>query len=148
MINILKGSLFFGAFAPPLGGMMLMLNMAILDPEPLHPLSELIEATLLSSLFAYLFGGIPALLTGAIAGIFRRFLGQWLTCLAIGCVGAVSSLLFVGTFLQFKSYSYLTDIKFSVMLAIPALLSGMVLSVLFRVRPNNLFNPDALKRAG
>lgn len=144
MINVLKGMLFFAVFAPPLGGVIVGLTMALIDPESGVGFVDLLQVASRFALFSYLFGGLAALVTGAAAGAFRKYLGRLIPCIAIGLLGCALSFMF-----QYKTAYNWSDVQYSFLaFGAPALVSGTVVSAFFGRKPNNSFNPDALKRAG
>lgn len=82
--NIGKGALFFGFIGPPMGGLPFVIAAAVEDysnPE------NFIMYFMFINIFSYMFGGIPALATGVIAGAFRKKLSQFSYCCFIGICG-------------------------------------------------------------
>ncbi|MYM25297.1 hypothetical protein GTP46_21945 [Duganella sp. FT135W] len=149
MSDVLKGMLFFVVLAPPIGSLLFSFVLAIasLVASPSIELLYLLPATFSSALFSYLLGGIPALITGAIAGGFRRSLNGRAAYVAIGAVACILSLAF-GSVTLLRSFEWPEVRTLFLMFGGPAFFSGTVTAALFRKKPNNSVNPDALTRAG
>src|SRR5690625_124473 len=99
IVDILKGILFFVVLAPPIGSLFILLLFVIaLIVQGGVVLSDLsgdvvLETALIFSVFSYIFGGIPAAITGAIAGSFRCKLRRAWHCYGIGVIGLVTAAL-------------------------------------------------------
>lgn len=99
--NIGKGVLFFGFIGPPMGGLPFVIAAVVEDYA--HP-ENFILYFLFVSIFSYLFGGIPALATGVIAGTFRKKLPRFSYSCLVGICGwfctMIASKLLVGASLS------------------------------------------------
>lgn len=93
-INCIKGMLYFGALAPPIGSLVFSVPMGIVAMSK-NPASDTLLVSLLGlvgfAFWSYLFGLIPAIVTGAIAGIVRQRLKSWPYFFVIGMIGLVAA---------------------------------------------------------
>jgi hypothetical protein len=96
VVDSLKGSLYFGLVGPPVGA--LALTVATLarmawryQENPLAAFDGIVGFALVSILFSWFMGAVPAVITGLLLGPFRWRFHQWRWCLAAGAVGAAMS---------------------------------------------------------
>ncbi|MGB3432885.1 hypothetical protein [Achromobacter sp.] len=88
--DLLAGGALFGVAAPAIGGAGVItgLTLATRDPE-----------TLLMLLYGlpwfYLFGFVPALLCGVVAGALRPARSSWLACAGMAAIGALYGFVFL-----------------------------------------------------
>lgn len=129
MRSVVKGMFFFALCAPPLGGVILGLALIIIDSVAEAGLVDVIQVTLTFGLFAYLYGVIPALLTGAVADAILRRFTPLAASLGLGLLGSLLSMA-----LQYNNFSNLSDGYFWLMFGAPALFSGILVSLFFNRR--------------
>lgn len=60
-----------------------------------HEIGNLIGGMIFGSVFSYLFGGVPALVTGAVVGLFRHRLTSPLSWLSCGVLGLLFTAVFI-----------------------------------------------------
>jgi hypothetical protein len=132
--KLIKGGLFFGLFGPPIGSVPLacIAINAIFHSSSRDSIS--VPSVILAFvLYSYLVGGIPAFVTGVIAGAVPDSHEWKRYCLAIGLVASVLVLLFGSAALfllgVLKDVSYVRAFAFY---AGPGFLSGTVMAALFR----------------
>ena len=97
--NPVKGVFYFGCLGPPIGGALLALVMFFggdwLKAAKSHGFAEALSGlgsiVFMFSAWSYFIGLLPAVVTGAVAGLFRGRLMLWRYCLAIGALGAILS---------------------------------------------------------
>lgn len=141
--------LFFVVLAPPIGAVAFtfILGLASLPTEPWVEILGLVPATFGFALFSYIFGALPALVTGAVAGTFRPSLNTRVAYVAMGLFACLLSLVF-GFAMTYHPTSDWTEVQnLFLLFGGPALFSGTVTSFLFRSKPNNPLSTDALTRA-
>lgn len=94
-VDSLKGMLYFVAIGPPIGALALALvsaGMMIGNPHfDGSSLLGLLGFTAMAMLFSWIFGAIPAALTGLLVGPLRWRFHQWRWCLVAGVIGAAVS---------------------------------------------------------
>ena len=83
--NILLGALIFGLIAPPLGSLVIMIPIAIAALTAGG--SNIASAVLGGMIFSYLFGGVQAVIVGAIAGALRPCIAGPLGLTAVAILG-------------------------------------------------------------
>lgn len=136
MRNVIMGMLFYALCAPPLGGIIVGLALIISDPVGEVGLVDVIQVMLTFGLFSYIFGIIPALLTGALADAMLCRFTPLAASLALGLLGALLSIA-----LQYNNSSNLSNGDFWLMFGAPAFFSGILISLLFnrsfRVQSND-----------
>jgi hypothetical protein len=133
--STIEGALFFGIFAPPIGSIPVSLALSINhlygyrgeDNHLLYSVMSFFGLALLS----YVFGGIPAMLVGAIAGFSRHWPSPKVRLAAIAILGGVFSLGFAfslgATDLETRS-----DIKLIFgFFVIPGIFGGAVTAIRF-----------------
>lgn len=126
MLNVIRGMFFFALCAPPLGGVFLGIALIFIAPVAEAGLVDVIQVALTFGLFAYLFGVIPALLTGAVAAAILRRFTPLSASLGLGLLGSVLSIGF-----QYNNSSNLSDGQFWLMFGAPAFFSGILVSLFF-----------------
>jgi ABC-type dipeptide/oligopeptide/nickel transport system permease component len=100
--NALRGALFFGAIAPPIGSVVFSLGLivgSIFSSSPTD-FASLIFMSFFIAIFSYVFGLIPALISGFILGYFggnfyshkRKLLAATL-CMSIA---SICGLIYIG----------------------------------------------------
>ncbi len=91
--DVVKGVIVFGALGPPLGVLLMATTSAAMHASALDPLQVLAGFGNLIFLtpLAYIFGGIPAALSGVVAGLVRRLRPRALAVLLTTSAGAVAS---------------------------------------------------------
>ena len=130
---LLRTSWQFALVGPPIGGALYLVPIMMLDLARNHPSTSF--ATLFASIFffgmfSYLFGIVPAALTGAVLGSMRRNVQQrtWSACAAVtgliagGPIGCAYDLYKTGAALP-------TTAMF---LGGPSLISALICSYIFK----------------
>jgi hypothetical protein len=93
-----KGALYFGVLGPPIGALAFtaMLWLMSLYGEPDQSWNELgtgvAAVAAVFVLFSWMFGAVPAVVLGLVAGGFRPRLARWSFCLLIGLLGGLLSI--------------------------------------------------------
>jgi len=136
-----KGVAYFGLLGPPCGA----LSWTLLTFFAENPLATVASIGLLStaqitastliflSLWSYLFGLIPAVLTGAVAGLLRQHLHRYRYCLLVGMVGGISSGIF--PLMAVAHSNHRTDgYIYAAMMIGAGLFSGSVVARIFGIR--------------
>lgn len=92
--TIVCGALF--ALMAPAIGALLMTPFLILSDAVEHGFSfdSVISGWMLTTIFAYVVGIVPAFLTGLVAGFFKPHAAGWLPYVCMGLVGLMSSAMF------------------------------------------------------
>ena len=91
----IEGALFFGVFAPPLGSIpfSLALGIAHLFGTESNHLVYFLMTVFSTALLSYIFGLVPALVVGAIAGsLHHSFISRARFLAIIGIFGGIASL--------------------------------------------------------
>ena len=95
VVNSIKGAIYFLLIGPPVGALALtvvvsgmMISELTMDPSSLR---GLLGFAMFAVLFSWLFGAIPAVLTGLLVGPLRWRFHQWRWCLVAGAIGAAVS---------------------------------------------------------
>jgi hypothetical protein len=95
VVDSIKGAIYFLLIGPPVGALALTVVFAgmmarewTLDPSSLL---GLLGFAMFAVLFSWLFGAIPAVLTGLLVGPLRWRFQQWRWCLVAGAMGAAVS---------------------------------------------------------
>lgn len=126
--DMLSGAAIFAFVGPAIGMLVIAVTISIgaQDPE-----------TLLFGLYglpwAYLFGGVPALLCGMTAGALKPVAPSWLAILRMGVIGSAYAFVFLLTFGRDRSLASLGFPLF--MGALPAAIAGLVCARLLYGRP-------------
>lgn len=136
MRNVLKGALFFGVVAPPIGSIPFgcaTVVAAIISGSGAD-LVFAVPGALAFALFSYLFGAVPALVTGLAAGVFLHLSRSIPYCMAIGSVGGALTLAFGAAIVPLThNWSSASDIRtLFLMYGFPGIFSGIVTAALFR----------------
>lgn len=127
--SIAACAVFFALVGPPVGALTLT-PLLLLGEVEKHGFSfeSAFYLWLLTTIFAYIFGLIPALLTGMIRGAFYTCGDGWSTTIGIGLVGLFLSILFGGTIYDESS----SIAALLIMFGIPGLVAGIVCSIIYR----------------
>lgn len=136
VVEALKGGLVFGVYAPPIGSLLVSFGMfvALMVSRPLEAIWAL-PAALGFALGSYLIGGIPAFVTGLLAGWFRSSLDSRTRYLAVGTVGGVLSLLYgVYVFSGSPISGWRGILPSLVFVALPGVFAGTITAFLFRAQ--------------
>lgn len=144
--NIFKGALYFGVLAPPIGSIAFTLGLAValLFSGHFVEIVYLVPGAFSFALFSYIFGGVPALATGAIAGWFRHSLNSKGKHIAIGILGGVLCFAF-GAVTYLHTFEW-PDIRTLFLLFVaPGIVGGAFTAVMFGKRCNGL--PVSVERA-
>lgn len=137
--NSVKGVFYFGALGPPIGGALFALTF-FLTPSAVSAakeqgISELLSAlgvvVLMFSAWSYLIGFLPAVVTGALAGLIREKLSHWRYCFLVGLFGLVASTL---PFMLVTSSDSQESESFLLSLAFCGLASGTLVARIFAIR--------------
>lgn len=122
-------AVFFALVGPPVGALTLT-PLLLLGEVEKHGFSfeSAFSLWLLTTMFAYIFGIIPALLTGMIHGAFHKRCDGWSAAIGIGLVGLFLSILFGGTIYDESS----SIAALLIMFGMPGLVAGIVCSIIYR----------------
>ena len=136
------GAAIFAALGPPIGLFVFLVNFALWETFNFDPLigPMMVLPSLTHLLFAYLFGGVPCLLTGFTAGFFRSRIRSPSSCLAVGLLGFTLS--FAPLALFGKAGNLASNLLF---FGLPGLTAGIACAWVIRVRSNNSFKPNPLR---
>ena len=91
--DVVKGVIVFGALGPPLGVLLLVIPSLVQGPPPDDAL-EVLHAVgwlLMLTPMAYVFGLLPAIASGVVAGLVRTMRPRWFAVLCIALTGAATS---------------------------------------------------------
>ena len=141
---ILRTSWQFALVGPPIGGALYLVPMVILDLARNHPSASF--ATLVASIFffgvfSYLFGIVPAALTGAILGSMRCNMQQrtWGACSAV--IGLIAGGLTGCAYDLYKTGIVLPTT--AMFLGGPSLISALICSYIFKPETQSQpYSPD------
>ena len=91
--DVVKGVIVFGALGPPLGLLLLMIPSLVRGPSPDDALDVLraVGWLLMFTPGAYVFGLLPAIASGVVAGLVRTMRPRWLAVLCTALAGAAAS---------------------------------------------------------
>lgn len=135
--DLVAGGALYGVAAPPIGGaaVIIALTAATRDPE-----------TLLMLVYAlpwfYIFGFVPALLCGVVAGALRPAHPSWRACAGMALVGAVYGFVFLLGFIS-HNRPWQEDFGFPLTVgAAPGALSAFVCARLLYGKPGRRGEPD------
>ncbi|CAB3930404.1 hypothetical protein [Achromobacter insolitus] len=128
--DLVAGGALYGVAAPPIGGagVVMGLTAATRDPE-----------TLLMLVYAlpwfYIFGFVPALLCGVVAGALRPAHPSWRACAGMALVGAVYGFVFLVGFIS-HNRPWQEELGFPLTVgAAPGAVSAFLCARLFYGRP-------------
>lgn len=91
MADVAKGTLLFAGVGPPIGALPFSMVMLVAELPNLTP-EDLMPAVVMTSIFSYFIGGIPAAATGMMAGVIRKYLVTFWRCLGVGALGFIMQL--------------------------------------------------------
>ncbi|WP_386077960.1 hypothetical protein ACFIOZ_12180 [Vreelandella sp. F11] len=131
--SIAACAVFFALVGPPVGALTLT-PLLLLGEVEKHGFSfqSAFYLWLLTTIFAYIFGIIPALLTGLIRGALHKCSDSWIAAIGIGIVGLFLSILFGGT-IYYDSTSIATLL---IMFGMPGLVAGIVCTIIYGAKNN------------
>ena len=91
--DVVKGVIVFGALGPPLGLLLLAIPGLVRGPPPDDALDALHAVGMLLMLtpMAYVFGLLPAIASGVLAGLVRTLRPRWFAVLCTALAGAAAS---------------------------------------------------------
>lgn len=136
--NILKGALYFGAIAPPIGSIAFTTGMALtfIVSGNFAEIIYLLPAAVSFALFSYVFGGVPALFTGAIAGWFRDSQKLKRRYITLGGLAGVLSFCF-GAAIHLRAFNWDEIQALLLLFFVPGIFGGTVTAALFWSRNQN-----------
>ncbi len=132
--SLLRTLLVFGLVGPLIG----LACVAIQDPAGLTFRPYLLLAM---ALFAYVFGLMPALLTGLIAWTMRYRLPRYLGAPMCGVIGTLTASLFLAP-TPYTAQSLSEGLQMAI---VPGGIAGLVCGFLYFWPPNNSFKPNPLR---
>lgn len=135
MSNILKGVLYFGVLAPPIGSVAFTFGMAVTLVFSGHSaeIIYLVPGAFSFALFSYIFGGVPALATGAIAGWFRHSLNSKGNYIAVGILAGVLCFAF-GAMTRLHTFEWPEIRTLLLLFVAPGIFGGALTAALFGAR--------------
>ncbi|WP_156329959.1 hypothetical protein [Achromobacter piechaudii] len=127
--DIISGALMYAFFAPAIGGIAVTLVLSILSQDPKNLITMIFGLP-----WFYLFGAIPALLCGVVAGALRPLRSSWWAMARIALIGAFFGM---GFFLPFTSRdAALSDAAFPFFVGgLPGMLSAFLCAYWFYGKP-------------
>ncbi|CAB5511664.1 hypothetical protein LMG26857_00952 [Achromobacter anxifer] len=135
--DLVSGGALYGVAAPPIGGAGVILALTAITRDP---------ETLLMLVYAlpwfYIFGFVPALLCGIVAGALRPAQPSWLACAGMALIGAVYGFVFL---LGFGSSNRPWQESFGFCLSIgaaPGAFSAFLCARLLYGKPGRRNKPD------
>ena len=145
--EMLKGALWFGVLGPPIGS--LLFWMAILASSIAERDGGAFTVAFGTIIFllpySYIFGLIPAVLSGLIVGPFRPSIHSWPRYFGVGLICSLVSLA-CGAVLTLLFDESIADVTFLAAFFFgPAFVAGTVVARLWGHRPNNSFKPKPLR---
>ncbi len=127
--DMLAGAAIFAFMGPAVGMLVMAVTIAIGSQDP-----EMLLFGLYGLPWAYIFGGIPALLCGMTAGALKPIAPNWLAILRMGLIGAAYAFIFLMTF--GGQDRTLKSLGFPLFMgALPAAVAGLLCARVFYGKP-------------
>ena len=141
-LDVIKGGLFFGSLGPILSAIFIVILPFVFLPligdvfDTRSPINgvDLFGMSLFILIGAYMVGGVPAILTGLVAGLIRPLLIKKRYCIMVGFVGLFISAMWLGFF--FEEVELVNGFTLFVG-GLPCFIGGVVCGFIFRNRPSN-----------
>lgn len=148
--QMLKGALWFGTLGPPIGALplwvaMYVTKLAVGIGNDVPP-SPFIDTFFALVFFSYLFGLIPAILSGLIVGPFCQFAHSWPRYICIGLLSSLVSFVW-GVIYYLPKMGEATVSFLATFYLAPAFVAGTIVARLWAHRPDKSYL-DSLREPG
>jgi hypothetical protein len=157
--NPVKGAILFAVIAPPLGAFVLcalgalpFLLIAIMKQNP-EIIALISIVVFMVPIYSYIFGAIPAIITGYIVGMRRSMLSTRYGPLLSGAIGALVTTFMLTIIIILRSPDatsilHTLDRKWEILpiYGLCAFIGGTGAGYIFRMQPNNSFKRTAASK--